>query len=84
MTDTILFVVGVMVLLGIGVLIGSSLHTASIDQRYRRLAHGVRHINAREAALNSRAHPAAICSRCPLERHRGTLLIERASPVDEE
>lgn len=40
-------------------------------------------LNAREAALGARSHPAAICERCPLEIHRGTLLIERPPSVDE-
>jgi hypothetical protein len=54
MSDTILFLVGLMVLLGVGVLIGSGLHTTSIDRRYRRLAQHVRHLNERETALNRR------------------------------
>ena len=84
MTDTILFLAGVLVLLGVGVLIGSGLHTRSIDQQYRRQAQRVRHLNAREAALDTRGCPAAICDSCPLEIHRGTLLIERPPPVDED
>jgi len=42
-----LFLVGVMVLLDVGVLIGSSLHTRSIDRQYRCL-------NERETALDAR------------------------------
>lgn len=82
MTDTILFLAGVMVLLGVGVLIGSGLHTRSVDHQYRRLAQRVRHLNARETALNTRSSHTAICGSCPLELLRGTLLIERPPPVD--
>lgn len=84
MTDTILFLAGITVLLCVGVLTGSSLHGRSIDHRYRRLAQHVRHLNERELALGGRGYPAAICKRCPLETHRGTLLIERPPPVDED
>jgi hypothetical protein len=82
--NTILFLAGVTILLGVGVLIGSGLHTRSIDQEYRRLAQRVRHLNARETVLDARRYPAAICDSCPLEIHRGTLLIERPPPVDED
>ncbi len=84
MTDTIVFLAGVMVLLGIGMLIGSSLHTSSIDREYRRLAQHVLHLNERETAMDARGYPTAICRRCPLEIHRGTLLGERPPPVDED
>ena len=73
-----------MVLLGIGALIGSGLHTRNIDGQYRRLAQRVRHLNAREAALHTRGSPAAVCGSCPLELLRGTLLSERLPPVDED
>jgi len=85
MTDAMLFLAAVLVLLGVGVLIGSSLHTRSIDRQYRRLAQRVRYLNERETALGGRGYPAAICGSCPLEIHRGTLLLsERLSPVDED
>ena len=54
MTNTILFLTGVLMLLGVGVLIGSGLHTTSIDREYRRLAQRVRHLNERERALEAR------------------------------
>jgi len=85
MTNTILFLTGVLMLLGVGVLIGSGLHTTSIDREYRRLAQRVRHLNERERALEARGYPAAICGGCPLEIHQGTLLVrERPPPVDED
>ena len=85
MTNTILFLAGVLMLLGVGVLIGSGLHTRSIDREYRRLAQRVRHLNERETALDARESPTAICGGCPLEIHQGTLLIrERPRPVDED
>jgi len=84
MTDTILFLAGVLMLLGVGVLIGSGLHTRSIDRQYRRLAQRVRHLNDRETALDAGGYAAAICGNCPVEIHQGTLLIrERPRPVDE-
>ncbi len=58
MSEKILFLAGLMVVLGVGVLIGSGLHTTSIDRQYRRLAQRVRHLNEREAALNRRRRPA--------------------------
>lgn len=84
MTNTILFLAGVTVLLSVGVLIGSGLHTRSIDHQYRRLAQRVRHLNERETALDPRGSHTAICGSCPLELLRGTLLIERPPPVDED
>lgn len=85
MTDTILFLAGVLMLLGVGVLIGSGLHTRGIDRKYRRLAQRVRHLNELERVLDARGRPAAICGSCPLEIHQGTLLIrERPPPVDED
>jgi len=84
MTDTILFLAGVMALLGVGVLIGSSLHTRSIDQRYRRLGQRVQHLNAREAALDARGLPAVNCGSCPLEIHHGMLLISERPPQADE
>jgi len=84
MTNAILFLAGVLMLLGVGVLIGSGLHTRSIDREYRRLAQHVRHLNEREKELDARGSPTAICGGCPIEIHQGTLLIrERSRPVDE-
>jgi len=80
-----LFLTGMMTILGVGVLIGFGLHARSTDQRYRLLAQRVRHLNERETALDGRGYPAAICGSCPLEIHRGTLLLsERPPPVDED
>lgn len=82
-TDIILFLAGVMVVLGVGVLIGFSLHTRSIDRRYRRLAHCVRQLNERETALGTWDYPVRVCGGCPIPR--GTLIIsERPSPADED
>ncbi len=85
MTDSLLFLAGVLVLLGVGVLIGSGLHTRSIDYQYRRLAQRVRHLNARERALDVRDCPAAVCGSCPLEI-QGTLLVRERDHhrVDED
>ncbi len=83
MTDTMLFLAGVTVVLGVGVLIGSGLHTRCIDRQYRRLAQRVRHLNAREATLDARGYRAAICDSCPLNTHRGMPPCE-PSPVDED
>lgn len=53
MTDTVLFVVaGAMVLFGMGVLVGSGLHTRSIDRKYRRLAQLVRYLNEQDVVMD--------------------------------
>ncbi len=83
MTDTILFLAGVTMLFGVGVLIGSGLHTRSIDRQYRRLAQRVRKLNERERALDARGDPARVCGSCPLEI-QGTLLISERSPAGDE
>ena len=81
--NAVLFLAGLTMLLGIGVLVGSGLHSRGIDQKYRRLAQCVRHLNAREAALDARSHPAAICGSCPLEI-LGTILVREPSAVNED
>ncbi len=75
--SAILFLAGLVVVLGVGVLIGSSLHTRSIDWQHRRLAQRVQYLNAREAALDERGLPATNCGSCPLEIHRTLLISER-------
>ncbi len=84
MINTIMFVAGVTVVLGVGVLIGSSLHTRSIDRRYRRLAQCVRQLNERQWALDSRGYNARVCDSCPLATFQGILFRERPPPVDED
>ncbi|GEM_PF-5477207 len=56
MTDTVLFVVaGAMVLFGMGVLVGSGLHTRSIDRKYRSLAWLVRDLNEQDVVMDVRS-----------------------------
>ncbi|MCA1707515.1 MAG: hypothetical protein LC808_31295 [Actinobacteria bacterium] len=53
MTDTILFMVaGATVLFCMGVLVGSGLHTKSIDRKYRRLAQLVRYLNEQDVVMD--------------------------------
>lgn len=53
MTNIIIFVLAG-VLLTVGVLIGSGLHTQAIDRRYRRVAQLVRELHEREEVLAER------------------------------
>ncbi len=52
MTNIMLVLAGV--LLPVGVLIGSGLHTRAIDRRYRRVAQLVRELHEREEILAER------------------------------
>ena len=53
MIDTILFVMaGATVLFCVGVLVGSALHTRSIDRKYRRLARLVQYINEQDVMMD--------------------------------
>lgn len=54
MTNIIIMFVLAGVLLTVGVLIGSGLHTRAIDRRYRRVAQLVRELRDREEALAER------------------------------
>lgn len=78
MTKVLLVLAGVAVLLAVGALIGSGLHTRSIDRRYRQVAQLVRELNEREEAMARSGHTRAICEGCPLELPGLTL-----SPVNE-
>jgi len=49
MTNILFVLAGVAVLLVVGALIGSGLHTRAIDQRYRQVGQLVRELNEREA-----------------------------------
>ncbi len=53
MINTILFVIaGAMVLFCMGVLVGSGLHTRSIDRKYRRLALLVQDLNEQKVVMD--------------------------------
>jgi hypothetical protein len=83
MTDTIFFLLGVTVLLCVGVLIGSGLHTRSLDRQYRNVAQCVRHVNEREDVPARRGYPAEFCGKCPLVNNRVMFLVEPPPSVDE-
>lgn len=48
MTAIVLALAAAALVLGIGILIGSGLHTRAVDQRYRQVAQQVREVNERE------------------------------------
>jgi len=53
MIDIILFVMaGATVLFCVGILVGSGLHTRSIDRKYRRLAQLVRYLNEQDVVMD--------------------------------
>jgi hypothetical protein len=53
MIDIILFVMaGATVLFCMGILVGSGLHTRSIDRKYRRLAQLVRYLNEQDVVMD--------------------------------
>ena len=53
MTDIILFVIaGATVLFCMGILVGSGLHTKSIDLKYRRLAKLVQYLNEQDVVMD--------------------------------
>jgi len=53
MIDIILFVMaGATVLFCVGILVGSGLHTRSIDRKYRRLAQLVRYLNEQNVVMD--------------------------------
>lgn len=51
MTNVLFVLVGEAVLLAVGVLIGSGLHTQGVDRRYREVAQLVRELREREEAM---------------------------------
>jgi hypothetical protein len=56
MTDIILFVIaGATVLFCMGILVGSGLHTKSIDLKYRRLAKLVQYLNEQDVVMDVRS-----------------------------
>lgn len=67
MTNIMFVLTSVAVLLAVGVLIGSGLHTRSFDRKYRQIAQLTREWNEREEAMARSAYPSAVCEGCPLE-----------------
>lgn len=84
MTNTLFFLLWVTVLLCVGVLIGSGLHTTSIDRRYRDVAQHVRHLNEREDVPAGRDNPTKICGKCPLVTSRVMFLVEPPPSGDKD
>jgi len=82
--QSIMIIVVAVLLVCLGMLLGSNLHTKSIDRQYRHIAQRVRRFNEQEAAMDRRGYPAAVCDHCSLEINRGTLLSERPPPLDED
>jgi hypothetical protein len=57
MTNIMFLLAGV--LLAVGVLIGSGLHTRALDRKYRQVAQLVRELHEREEALARSVYPPA-------------------------
>ncbi len=64
--QSIVIIVVAVLLVCLGMLLGSSLHTKSIDRQYRRITQRVQRLNEQEAAMDRRSYPVAVCDRCSL------------------